>query len=359
MIPVTKPYVPSRQIFDQYVDNIFDTRLFSNNGPLVSELTEKLEKYLGVENLLLVNNGTLALEVAMQALGLGNRDEAITTPFTYVATSSAIKRMGVEPIFSDINKDDWCLNPDLLLSKFTKRTKAIVPVHVFGNVCDMDALEQIARERNVKLLFDASHCFSTEYNGTSVLNYGDASVLSFHATKLFHTGEGGAIVFKQRKHYEIAKKIIEFGYDKNREIVEVGTNAKMSELNAALGLSILNEFDDVISYRKLMWEKYEENLKDTFIMQKLKDGLSFNYAYFPVVFQNQNQLLRCMEELNKNNIFARRYFYPSLSDVKVYSPLNDAPISTDISKRIICLPLYHGLNITDQEKIVQILNQMA
>lgn len=359
MIPVTKPYVPSRKIFDQYVDKIFDTRLFSNNGPLVSELTQKLEKYLGVENLLLVNNGTLALEVAIQALGLGEGDEAITSPFTYVATSSAIKRMGVEPIYSDIDNDDWCLNPDLLSSKFSNRTKAIVPVHVFGNVCDVDALEKLAQERNVKLLFDASHCFSTKYNGTSILNYGDASTLSFHATKLFHTGEGGAIVFKQRKHYEIAKQIIEFGYDQNREISLVGTNAKMSELNAALGLSILNEFDQLFSCRKTIWVNYQENLKDSLIRQKLKDSLAYNYAYFPVLFQNQNKLLKCMEELNKSNIFARRYFYPSLSDVDLFSQSNGLSTSTNISRRIMCLPLYHGLEIVDQNKIIEIINRMA
>jgi dTDP-4-amino-4,6-dideoxygalactose transaminase len=268
MIPVTRPYLPSRKKLDKYIDGIYERQWLTNNGPLVQELTLQLEDYLDVRNLLLVANGTLALQVAYKTLNVsdsefGTLPEAITTPFTFIATASSLKWSGVQPVFADIDPNTWCLNPANIEAVITANTRAIVPVHVFGNTCDVAAINSIAQKHKLKIIYDASHAFGVNYKGESLLNYGDAATLSFHATKLFHTGEGGAIVFKRNEDLARAKEIINFGITGVDRVEELGVNAKMNELQAAMGLCVLDEMEKNIDARAAVWNRYEQALGQT------------------------------------------------------------------------------------------------
>lgn len=360
MIPVTKPYIPNRSTLDAYIDGVYERASFSNNGILLQELTQRLKDYLNVENLLLVSNGTLALQVAYMALGVSHyhhshKPEAITSPFSYIATASSLKWEGVNPIFSDIDPETWCISPKLIESKITNNTQAIVPVHVFGNACEVDAINAISQKHNLKVIYDASHAFAINYDGQSILNHGDACTLSFHATKLFHTGEGGAIVFKKKKDFDKAKEIVNFGIESSGSISQLGINAKMSELHAAIGLSVLDEFHHNLNERKHIWKRYEEKLQSKFQLQKLNTKIMHNASYFPIVFNSEVALVEALELLEEKKVFARRYFYPSLDRLNFLStrPLNE--VSADLSKKILCLPIYCGLSEKDQNKIIELL----
>ncbi len=354
MIPVTKPYLPSREKLDKYIDGIYERQWLTNNGPLLQELTKRLEEYLGVENLLLVTNGTLALQIAYRALGIAGGEsatEAITTPFTFVATASSLKWEGVAPKFVDIHQQTWCIDPALIENAISPETKAIVPVHVFGNACDVEAIDVIARKHCLKVVYDASHAFGVTYKGQSLLNYGDAATLSFHATKLFHSIEGGAIVFKRKEDLERAKRMISFGITGPETIDELGINAKMNEFQAAMGLCVLDEIEHNLSARKELWEAYRENLADKVQFQGLQPHSTQNYAYVPVLFNSEDSMKAVMAALHQQDIFPRRYFYPSLEEVGLYS--GDAcPVSNDTAKRILCLPIYNGLNA---EKVTAVM----
>ncbi|PWW36483.1 DegT/DnrJ/EryC1/StrS family aminotransferase [Chromohalobacter israelensis] len=357
MIPVTKPYLPDREKLDKYLDGIYERQWLTNNGQLVQELTRRLEDYLGVENLLLVANGTLALQIAYRALGVsGNRSvrppEAITTPFTFIATASSLKWDGVEPIFADIDPDSWCLAPENIEAKITANTRAIVPVHVFGNACDVEAINAIAQKHCLKVIYDASHAFGVTYKGESLLKHGDAATLSFHATKLFHTGEGGAIVFKHKKDLERAKKMINFGITGPETIEELGVNAKMSELQAAMGLSVLEEISEAIKGRRRVWKSYEEKIPENIKSQKRNVHSSNNYSYFPIL-TDAVKAIRILGDLKENNFLARRYFYPSLD---LGGPFF-CPSSRKVSSSIVCLPFYHDLSSESVEKICKLLKE--
>lgn len=360
MIPVTKPFLPNREKLNQYIDGIYERNWLTNNGPLAQELTRRLEEYLGVENLLLVSNGTLALQIAYRALGInapvnGQPAEAITTPFTFIATASSLKWDGIEPVFVDIDPETWCLAPNNIEEAITDRTRAIVPVHVFGNACDVEAIDAIAEKHNLKVIYDAAHAFGVTYKGKSLLKYGDASTLSFHATKLFHTGEGGAIVFKHKEDLERAKKMINFGITGPEKIEELGINAKMNELQAAMGLCVLDEIEENLSARSDIWHRYEQALGENLQFQVKRQALSYNYAYFPVVFESQKQAMKVEAILKEHGVLARRYFYPSLESVNLFERTKAQPISSDIACRILCLPLYSSLNIEDVVNIVSVL----
>ncbi|WP_436917403.1 DegT/DnrJ/EryC1/StrS family aminotransferase [Acinetobacter schindleri] len=350
MIPVVKPYLPNREKLDKYIDGIYERNWLTNNGPLVQELTTRLEDYLGVQNLLLVTNGTLALQVAFKALGINEKvnsgpAEAITTPFSFIATASSLKWEGIDPIFVDIDPDTWCLDPKNIESAITQQTRAIVPVHVFGSPCDVDKIQNIADKYKLKVIYDAAHAFGVEYKGKSVLNYGDASILSFHATKLFHTIEGGAIIFKEKKHLEIAKKIINFGMTNPENIDYVGINAKLNEFNAAMGLCVLDDIHIIKEKRKKNWFIYNSFFEKKAIQQKWKRRSVNNYSYYPVVLKSEKQVLELSEQLLMYNIQARRYFSPSLNTITVLGPSISLPISQDLSSRILCLPLYADLDV--------------
>lgn len=358
MIPVTKPYLPDRKKLDKYLDGIYERQWLTNNGQLVQELTRRLEDYLGVENLLLVANGTLALQIAYRALGVsGDRSvrppEAITTPFTFVATASSLKWDGVEPIFADIDPDSWCLAPENIEAKITANTRAIVPVHVFGNACDVEAINAIAQKHCLKVIYDASHAFGVTYKGESLLKHGDAATLSFHATKLFHTGEGGAIVFKHKKDLERAKKMINFGITGPETIEELGINAKMSELQAAIGLCVLDEISSHISTRKYAWELYEKEIGPYVVLQKWHRYATKNYAYAPVVLSVREKSSRLVEQLKVKGVGARRYFAPSLNELLFFQSKGELPISRRVSKKVVCLPLYSCITVEETEKVVR------
>lgn len=348
MIPVTKPYLPERTKLDAYIDRIYESCWLTNNGQLVKELTERLKEYLGVEHLLLVSNGTLALQVAYRALGITGT--ALTTPFTFVATTSTLAWEGITPRFVDIDPETFCMDPDLIEESLTGDTSAIVPVHVFGNACEVERIEEIAKKHNLKVVYDAAHAFGVRYKNESILNYGDAATLSFHATKLFHTIEGGAIVFKEKEALERAKLLINFGITGPETIDGLGINAKMNEFQAAMGLAVLDSIDYILEKRSEVWHYYREKVKDDFQLQKLNPNATNNYGYFPVLFKNEEELLVSKKKLNDNGINPRRYFFPSL-DTMPYLKSREMEISQNISSRILCLPNFTELS---RKEIVEV-----
>lgn len=357
MIPVTKPYLPSRDKLDRYIDGIYERTWLTNNGPLVQELTKRLEAYLGVENLLLVANGTLALQIAYRTLeiaGHTGQAEAITTPFSFVATPSSLQWEGVTPVFSDIAADSWCLDPRQLEKAITPHTRAIVPVHVFGNGCDVEAIDNVARRHDLKVIYDGAHAFGVNHQGESLLKHGDATTLSFHATKLFHSLEGGAIVFKRKEDLQKAKLLINFGIAGPERIEALGINAKMNEFQAAMGLCMSEEMDSIMRAREQVWNTYAAELGETFQLQALNSHCTNNYAYFPMLLESEQALLECMGRLERADIRARRYFYPSL-DTLDYVKADKQEVSTDIASRILCLPIYPTLKESEQERVINVL----
>lgn len=349
MIPVTKPYLPDRSRLEKYIDGIYERCWLTNNGPLVKELTERLESYLGVKNLLLVTNGTLALQIAFRTLGIQrpvgkHKAEIITTPFTYIATASSIKWEGMEPIFADIDAETWTINPELVTKQITKRTRAIVPVHVFGNRCDIDSIHKIAKKHHLKVIYDASHAFAVTVNDKSLLSQGDASTISFHATKLFHSVEGGAIIFKRKHDLEKAKKLINFGITGPEKIQTLGINAKMNEFQAAMGLSVLDEIEQNLIAKARVKQAYIKNITSLHNMlpvtfQKFHSDTEDNNAYVPILFQDEKTCLKTRDLLQKNGYQARRYFNPSLDTLQLLSKRKQkCPVSRDIANRILCLP---------------------
>jgi dTDP-4-amino-4,6-dideoxygalactose transaminase len=362
VIPVTKPYLPSREKLDKYIDGIYERQWLTNNGPLVQELTLRLEDYLGVDNLLLVANGTLALQVAYRVLGVtdsvsGKPAEAITTPFTFVATASSLKWEGVQPVFADIDPKTWCLAPANIGAKVTPQTRAIVPVHVFGNACDVDAIQSIAAKHDLKIIYDACHAFGVSLNGESLLGHGDAAILSFHATKLFHTVEGGAIIFRRKEDLERAREMINFGITGPDAIVELGINAKMNEFQGAMGLCVLDEMEENLGARKAIWRRYQQRLGAMLDLQVRHKSIDYNYAYFPVLFNSEAQALSMAAALKEKGIMARRYFYPSLESLTFLDAPTEQSISKDIAQRILCLPIFGGLGLGEQLNIIECIEE--
>jgi dTDP-4-amino-4,6-dideoxygalactose transaminase len=352
MIPVTKPHLPEIGRYISYIERCYQNNQLTNNGPLAQELKARLEEYLGVQNLLLVANGTLALQIAYKVLGVSGK--AITTPFTFVATSSSLKWEGIEPVYADIDAQSLDLCPEKVLEAIDPEVTALVPVHVYGNPCDVEAFDQIAKEHDLKIIYDAAHAFGVRLNGKSILQWGDAATLSFHATKVFHTVEGGAIVFKKKEDYERACRLINFGYEEG-EVVDEGINAKMSEFHAAMGLSMLDEIETVLAKREEVHQRYYEALESLYEMPVWKEGATRNYAYFPVLFPSEDALLKTQERLNEAGIFPRRYFYPSLDTLESGRPDGGSSISRGRARRVLCLPIYPALPLDVQERIISIM----
>jgi dTDP-4-amino-4,6-dideoxygalactose transaminase len=353
MINVTKTYLPNKEKYKKYVDKIFQKGIVTNYGPLVKELENRLAKYLNVRNVILVANGTLALEVAYKTLDL--KGEIITTPFTFIATTSSILSNGMEVVYSDIDPETFNLCPNNIERSITRETSAIVPVHVFGNSCNVDKIEKIANENNLKIIYDASHAFGIETHEKSLLSYGDISTLSFHATKLFHTIEGGALVINDDSLSDKARKILNFGIDGQESIPYLGINAKMNEFEAAMGLCVLDDIEDIISMRKEVFDRYRKGLSGAVDFQKKDKFSTYNYSYFPVLFQNNRQMLKVKRALNNEDIFPRRYFYPSLDTLSFVKADQFMSISRNISERVMCLPFYPDIKISQQKKIIQII----
>lgn len=354
MIPVTRPYIPRRERLIHYLNRIDQSQTLTNFGPLHHELKHKLEEYLGVENLLLVANGTLALQIAYKTLGLTGK--VLTTPFTFIATASSIKWEGLEPVFGDIDPETFNLDVRTLPDNPRELgITAIVAVHVYGNPCDVEALQTYARKHNLKLIYDAAHAFGVKLNGQSVLQYGDASALSFHATKIFHTGEGGAIIFKQKEDYERALRLINFGFDDQKNIVDVGINAKMSEYHAAVGLCVLEDIDHILEHRLQQFDYYQKHLSTPFGFQKWHKDSEPNGAYAPIAFPTPQDLKQSNEILQEHRILARRYFYPALNTASLYTKKLDAPLAESLAERILCLPIFSTNEITTTRLVVKLL----
>ena len=341
MIPVTKAYLPDKKKFTAYVDQIYETAWLTNNGSLLKTLEQRLREYLGVKHLILVANGSLALHLAYKALEL--KGDVITSPFSFVATTSTLVWEGLKPIFADINAKTFNLDPVNIEPLITERSSAIIPVHVFGNPCEVEEIQAIADKHKLKVIYDASHAFGVNYNGQSVLNDGDISTISFHATKLFHTIEGGAIITDDD---EIAKKVrllINFGITGLTTIESVGTNAKMNEFQAAMGLCVLDDIEKINTERSVIWERYKRDLSSYVEFQTWNKESTNNCAYAPILMKSEDEVIKLMENLKDKEIFPRRYFYPSLDTLNYLDSTQISKISRDVSSRILCLPIYPGL----------------
>ncbi len=351
-INVTESFLPPLKEYESYINEIFTTVQLTNQGPLARNLNERLRNYLGVENFQFVSNGTIALQLALEAFDLHDC-EVLTTPFTYVATTSTILWQRCTPVYIDIDPNSLCINPDLIERNITEKTKAIMPVHVFGFPCDIEAIDRIAKKYNLKVIYDAAHAFGVKLFNRSLLDFGDISTCSFHATKLFHTIEGGAVISKDKDIDEKIQLSMRFGHNGDDHIC-LGINAKNSEFHAAMGLVNLKYVEQLISARKIISENYDNALIDYVIIPKPISECTRNYGYYPIILKDESELLRVQAALNAENIFSRRYFYPSLN-LLPYVEKAYCPVSESIASRILCLPLYATLEYSDQERIINIL----
>lgn len=355
MINVTRSFMPPIEEFENYIKGIWENRYLTNEGPNLQELKSKLKEYLNLENINIVTNGTIALELAIRALGIED-GEIITTPFSFVATTSSIMWEKCTPVFVDIDRETLCIDVNKIEEKITPKTKAIMAVHVFGYPCDVEKIDKIAQKHNLKVIYDGAHAFGSRYKGKSLLSYGDITTCSFHATKLFHTIEGGACFTKTKELDDKIQSLKTFGaINGNYEIV--GTNAKMTEFNAAMGLANIKYINEIIEERKKICNLYDQLLKGYVERPEECEGLEYNYIYYPIILKDEQQTLDIIKKLNENEINPRRYFYPSLNILNFIDKKESCPISEDITKRILCLPLYNGLKEDEIHKICDIIKK--
>lgn len=352
MITATKPFIPPIEGYTNLVEEIFKNKWFTNHGPFVTSLEKELQKHFGTEHLLLVSNGTIALQLAIKALDL--KGKIITTPYSYVATTTSILWEQCEPVFVDISPNTFNADPACIEKAITPDTSAILVTNVYGIPCDFEAIQKLADAHGLKVIYDNAHGFGTKMNGCEISLQGDISTLSFHATKLFHSIEGGAIVCKDKAVFERMKLLRNFGHTSPTTFGDIGINGKMNEFCAAMGLLNFGFLEDILEKRKTQWLYYKENLTGT-NYAIFDDGVvngEFNYAYFPLLFKDEQSLLAKMESMEADGISVRRYFFPSLNTLSYLKNLQNCPVSEDISKRVICLPLYHELTIEEQDKIL-------
>ena len=354
MIPVTKPFLPPKEEYLKYIDGIWNRQWLTNMGPLASQLEMELKDFLDVQHLLFVTNGTVAIQMAIKALDITG--EIITTPFSFVATTSSIVWEGCTPVFVDICPESLCIDADKIEDAITEKTQAILATHVYGNPCDVVKIEQIAKKHNLKVIYDAAHAFGVRVNGKSVFEYGDISTCSLHSTKLYHSVEGGLIITQNPDLLKKLASIRNFGISGFDSFSELGINGKNSEFHAAMGLANLKHTEAIHNQRKTLSECYDKNLKNLKARKVVwhKDA-NQNYAYYPVVLESEELLLKIKAELDLNEIFTRRYFYPSLASSLPYLPKVEFPITEDISKRVLCLPLYFDLTEEEIDYICRIM----
>lgn len=353
MIPVTKPFLPAIEEYTKYLKDIWQRNWLTNNGPLVNELELKLKEYLDINHILFVTNGTIALQIALKTLNITK--EVITTPFSYVATTSCIVWEGCQPVFVDIDPDTFNIDPSKIELAITKDSQAILATHCFGNPCNVEEIQKIAEKYNLKVIYDGAHCFGTKFQGKSIFEWGNISTVSFHATKLYHTIEGGAVFTNEPKLLKQMAFQRNFGHDGAEKFCGVGINGKNSEFHAAMGLCILEYANQILNKRKAQSLFYDDLLKNLNVKkQKLLDKEGYNYAYYPIVFESELLALKSKAELEKNEIFPRRYFYPSLSGLD-YIQSDKMTNSDDIAARILCLPLYMELTMEEQRFISRLL----
>lgn len=352
MINVTKTFLPPQEEYNTILKRAWNTGWITNRGVLVQELEKKLKTYLNVPNVIATTNGTLPLQIAIKALNLTG--EIITTPFSYVATTSSIVWEGCTPVFVDIHPDYLTIDETKIEAAITPDTSAILATHVFGNPCAVEEIEIIAKKHNIKVIYDAAHCFGVTYKNKSIFEYGDVSTCSFHATKIFHTGEGGAIMTNDNSLREKLFYHHNFGHKGKESFQGLGINAKMSELQAAMGLAVLPYMRNILQDRNEKVSLYRKEL-NTIKQLKIREATIWNHSYFPIIFKSEQQLLAVITALEGENIMPRRYFYPSLEKLP-YINSSMAPISEQISKCILCVPLYPSLAQNDLLKITNIIN---
>ncbi len=364
-ITVTKPSVPDLEEFIPYLESIWEDRWLTNNGKFHQQLEKELELFLGVDHIALCSNGTLALMLALKALEV--KGEVITTPFSFVATSHAITWDACTPVFADIDPKTFNLDPEKIESLINEKTTAIMPVHVYGNPCDNEKLQNIAEKHGLKLIYDAAHAFHVKKDGKSILNWGDMSVLSFHATKVFNTFEGGAVVCHTPEMKKKINDLKNFGFQNETTVLDVGINAKMNEVQAAMGLAQIKHVTKMIEKRKKLAELYRRGFStiNGIEIPEVTDSVESNYAYFPILINEDFGIPRdeLYEKLKEHNIFARRYFYPLISSFPMYKDLSSAQasnlsVASEISSKILCLPLYPDLLENDIERIVLLINNI-
>jgi dTDP-4-amino-4,6-dideoxygalactose transaminase len=355
LIPVTKSDLPPIDDYIAYLKQIWRSGILTNYGDLTKQFEEKLADYLGVKYVVTVGNATLGLQLALRALDVKTGSEIITTPFTFAATTNIIVYEGFKPVFADIDQDTYCINPDDIERKITLNTSVILPVHVYGNPCDVERINKIADENHLKVVYDAAHAFGVTYKGNSLASYGDVSVLSFHATKLFQTIEGGAVITNQKDIAEKIKLLRNHGIKSEDEVLIPGINAKLNEFEAAMGLCNLMTIEGRIKEREKLYVRYKSNLSNEAVkFQELRSD-RYNYIYMPVVFQSKEIRDSIYKSLGLENIKCRKYFYPLTASyvyfkedmIEKYGLLN----AKDISNRVLCLPLYTSLGVDNVDKI--------
>ena len=352
-IYVTMPTLAPLEEVNELMKGIWASGVMTHNGPLVQRFEKECALHLGVPNLVSCVNGTIGLQMAIRALQL--KGEIITTPFTFIATINSILWEGCTPVFVDIDPETLCIDPKKIEDKITYHTVGIMPVHVFGNCCDIESIDTIAKKHNLKVIYDACHSVGVYYKGQSIFNYGNISVTSFHATKMLNTTEGGGCFTLNKELDEKLRRIRFFGFENHADIVEDGTNGKMTEVHAAVGLANLKYLDAALADRKKKYAMYKDALSrnGSLSFQKINEGC--NYSYFPVIFPTEDDCLKVIAALNEQQIFPRRYFYPSVNTFTKLVPYVSMPISEDIASRILCLPLYYTLSKEDMERIINII----
>ncbi|SHI37868.1 dTDP-4-amino-4,6-dideoxygalactose transaminase [Mesonia phycicola] len=354
MINVTQTFLPPQEEYQAILKKAWDAVWLTNRGKLVCELEVKLQEYLNSVPLLATTNGTLPIQIALKVLG--NYGEIITTPFSYVATTSSIVWENCTPVFVDIDPEHLTIDETKIEAAITSKTTAILATHVFGNPCAVEEIEKIAKKYKLKVIYDAAHAFGVTYKGESLFNYGDVSTCSFHATKLFHTGEGGALFCEDKELMHQLYYHHNFGHNGPENFYGLGTNAKMSELQGAMGLAVLPYMKEILSKRQQVVKMYNNLLNfENVSKMKIRTDTEWNYSYYPVVFESEEILIKVKQALNHQNINPRRYFYPSLHTLN-YTSSVEMPISESVSKRILCLPLSHAVLKTAIEKICSIIN---
>jgi dTDP-4-amino-4,6-dideoxygalactose transaminase len=357
MINVTKSFLPPFEEYTAYLKRAWDKAWLTNNGELSIELEKKLGNFLGTKQVLFAGNGTIVLQLAIKALGLSG--DIITTPFSYVATTNAILWEHCNPVFVDIDPHFFCIDPEKIEAAITKETTAILATHVYGLPCDVEAIEAIARKHNLYVIYDGAHAFGTSYKGKQLLTYGDIATCSFHATKLFHTVEGGLLVCNEARLHEKLFFMRSFGH-KGDEYYYAGINGKNSEFHAAMGLAVLPYLNKIIQRRKEISQMYDQLLSGlplSLISFDMKT-MEYNYAYYPVIFESEISLLQVFQMLQGESIYSRRYFYPSLNKLAYLPQQKDCPISEDLSRRVLCLPLYPDLEEKDVARISRIIKKI-
>lgn len=360
---VTRSSMPTLEEYIEQIKPIFDSHVLTNMGPIYKELQHRLIEYLDVPYLSMFGNGHMALELAIQAMGLNiPGGEVITTPYTFVSTTHAITRNGLTPVFCDIRESDLTIDPDKIEDLITDKTVAIMPVHVYGHICDVERIDAIAKKYNLKVIYDAAHAFGVKYKGVGIGNYGDAAMFSFHATKVFNCIEGGAVSFKDEAYREKLHELKNFGIHGQEDVPNIGANAKMDEFRAAMGICNLRRIGESIASRKQVYERYMERLSGVkgITIPAQQENVVWNYAYMPVVI-DEEQFGKSRDavfaELAEQEIYARKYFYPAVNEMSCYQKYANqkTPVAHKISLSVLCLPIYEGLELENVDRICDIV----